>query len=174
MGKKYVLKGFKLPGVEKLAHDTVVMENKAGTGGGRHLMLDIWDSTQDHPDELKDLRPFVAAMLQVFEAQMKSVTIRNYRVEHRVYVMDKEEFVGRIHDDSCEFTIIWYYHIDPDIVGGALRFFDDDGTREIDSFTPAQNDLLILDGVHALGPMSAKRSDTRRSILIVQINSEES
>jgi len=54
-------------------------------------------------------------MIRVFEERKPDVKIRNYRIEHRVYILDEEKFIGRIHDDSCEFSLVLYYRIDSGI-----------------------------------------------------------
>jgi hypothetical protein len=163
----------KLPSIKALEHDDVVMENKSGNGGGKHLMFDIWDSTTDPIEDQKHLAIFVDKMMEYFKSAMKSVKIENYRVEHRVYIMNKEEkFIGKIHDDSCEYSVILYYRIDDGIVGGTLHFYDDDAKIILDSHTPKLGDLVILSGVHAIGELSATLPNSKRSILILQINSE--
>lgn len=174
MGKLFVTKGFLkgLPDVSTLDHTKVIMDHQVGFGGGKHLIRDIWDSTLDNIKDQNKMAPFVNAMLKCFQTHNKNIVIRNYRIEHRVYVLDEEKFIGKIHDDSCEYSIILYYRIDDQIQGGELNFYDDDGETILDVHKPNVGDLVILNGVHAVGEMYTK-SEATRSILIVQINSED-
>ncbi len=173
MGKLLVVSNlFKDLDPKAIEHNDVIMENKAGRGGGQHLMLDIWDSRNDDIKDQKHLQPVVLRMLEIFETFNPALKVRNYRIEHRVYIVDDEKFTGRIHDDSCEYSILLYYRIDSDIKGGVLYFYDDDAEHIIDSYIPNTGDLVILDGVHALGELYATTIATR-SIIIVHINSED-
>jgi hypothetical protein len=158
--------------ISELEDTDPIMENKVGVGGGQHLMLDIWDSNLDDPSELKHLRPVVKVIMSCFTKLMPDVKIRNYRVEHRVYVLDAEPFVGMIHDDSCEYSAIFYYRIDDSIRGGPLLFYDDEGSKVLETYQPVVGDIVILNGVHAVGSVHAEPSG-RRTIIILQINSEE-
>jgi hypothetical protein len=162
----------KLPSIQDLEHDNVIMENKVGDGSGRHLMLDIWDSTNDLIEDQKYLAVFVTIIMEYFKTALKTVKIANYRLEHRVYIMDEESFIGKIHDDSCEYSVILYYLIDDEIVGGELNFYDDDATMILDCYQPKVGDMVILSGVHAVGKLYATKKYAKRCILILQINSE--
>lgn len=104
---------------------------------------------------------------------MYAISIDNYRIEHRVYILDDEKFVGRIHDDSCEYSLVLYYRIDKDVRGGRLNFYDDDAKNIVDFHDPQVGDLVILNGVHAVGELYAISNKSVRSIIIVHINSEE-
>ncbi len=159
--------------VKKIEHDNIVMENKSGIGGGKHLMLDIWDSREDDEKDQQNLKPFVDPMMVYFRKKMPHIKIKNYRIEHRVYEMDKDEtFTGRVHDDSCEYSMVLYYRIDENIQGGVLHFYDDDGKIITNSYHPKVRSLVIFNGVHSVGKLSASKL-SRRSIIIIQINSED-
>ncbi len=166
------IKSKELPSIKELEHDNLIMENKVGVGFGIHLIKDIWDSTIDSLQELTYLAPFVKKMMDIFTHNFKDVKIDNYRVEHRVYIMDKNSFIGKVHDDSCEYSVILYYRIDNAIVGGTLHFYDDEAETILDSYTPHVGDLVVLNGVHAIGELYATIPNQKRSILILQINSE--
>ena len=162
----------KLQNISELEHNHVIMHNKAGYGGGQHLMRDIWDSTIDDPIDQKYLTPFIKKIMTYFTSVMTEVKIRNYRIEHRIYIMDETPFTGQLHDDSCEYSAVLYYRIDDDIQGGQLLFYDDDANHIIDTYQPTVGDLVIFNGVHSVGPLYAKKTATR-SIIIVHINSED-
>jgi len=55
MGKLHVVHHFCKDLCVSIEHTNVVMEHKAGTGGGQHLLRDIWDSRQDEVKEQKGL-----------------------------------------------------------------------------------------------------------------------
>ncbi len=174
MGKLCVVSGqFKDLDPKIVEHNNVIMENKAGDGGGRHLLLDIWDSRNDDIKDQQHLQPIVGRMLEIFRICKPTLEIRNYRIEHRVYMMNEEKFTGRIHDDSCEYSILLYYRIDADIRGGQLHFYDDEAKHVIDVYTPHTGDVVILNGVHALGTLFATTTNATRAIIIVQVNSED-
>jgi hypothetical protein len=113
----------------------------------------VWDSTIDLIEDQKYLVVFVTIMMEYFKSALKTINIDNYRVEHRVYIMDEESLIGKIHDDSCDYSVILYYLIDDDIVGGELNFYDDDATMILDSYQPKVGDMVILEGVHAVGKL---------------------
>ena len=77
-------------------------------------------------------------MMKHFQENMQSVIIRNYRIEHRVYIMDE------VNDDSSEYSMVFYYRIDKEIRGGQLIFYDDDGEEILDTFQPKQGNLVIF------------------------------
>jgi len=173
MAKFHVIANFcKDLRLETIEHDNVVMENKAGKGGGLHLLRDIWDSRQDDESSQNALHSLVAQMIHAFKKLKPDVVIKNHRIEHRVYILDEEKFVGRIHDDSCEYSLLLYYRIDSDIRGGTLNFYDDDAEKITDSHVPSTGDLVIFAGVHALGEVYAVKKAIR-SVVIVHINSED-
>lgn len=157
--------------IAPLEHNNVVMHNKAGQGGGDHILRDIWDSTVDSIDDQQYLAPAAQQMLAYFRGVMPDVVIRNYRLEHRIYIMDNVPFVGKMHDDSCEYSVVHYYRIDPDIRGGLLHFYDDD-ERALDVYTPKVGDTVVFTGLHSVGELSAVKPATR-SIIICHINSED-
>lgn len=112
-------------------------------------------------------------MMKHFQENMKSVIIRNYRIEHRVYIMNEVNFKGIIHDDSCEYSMVLYYRMDKEKRGGQLLFYDDDGEEILDIFQPTQGNLVIFSGVHSVGELCSTTSKATRSILIFHINSED-
>ena len=173
MGKLHVLAKFSQDlHLETIEHDGIIMEHKSGEGGGKHLIRDIWDSQLDEIGEQRGLQTIVGEMIDTFK-KLYAISIDNYRIEHRVYILDDEKFVGRIHDDSCEYSLVLYYRIDKDVRGGRLNFYDDDAKNIVDFHDPQVGDLVILDGVHAVGELYAISKKSVRSIIIVHINSEE-
>jgi hypothetical protein len=161
-----------------LRHDRVVMENQAGEGGGQHLLKDIWDSTTDTIEEQGELQTIIQKLISEFKKVCPKIVINNYRVEHRVYLFDyqSQPFIGKVHDDSCEISAVYYYRIDSGIVGGDVIFYKEDSAELsiIDQYTPKVNDLLILDGIHSVSKLLCTSHQLKtRGIVILQINSED-
>lgn len=136
-------------------------------------MCQIWDSRQDSDSELGPLEPFVSEMLRHAIAVLPHVSVHNYRLEHREYVMGAESFVGAMHDDSCEYSVLYYPRIDSGIVGGELQFHDQNTYEVISSYLPRVGDLLVITGLHPVATLSTTQEDQVRTILIMHINSEE-
>jgi len=156
----------------------VVMDNKAGMGGGAHILRDIWDSTTDAVEAQADahLNRVAEAMLTTFRETVPACVITNYRLEHRIYEFKTGDavFQGAMHDDSCEYSVVFYYRIDAGISGGSVQFFDADTELPSTCFVPTQGDMLVLQGLHAVSDLGIcpDIATATRSIVILHINSE--
>lgn len=140
--------------------------SQLGDGGGEHIACgQIFEIDNINITRYKFYKKTVDMMLKFFIKQMPNIKINNYSLEHRIYKMNNEEFIGDIHNDCCEYTIIYYYHIDNTIEGGDLGFYSEDKLYEI--YSPKQGDIIIFSGDHQVLKLNGKGY---RKILTVFIN----
>jgi len=160
---------------------------KIGEGGGQHIILfQGYLSCDDFPKYLVKLTKF---MLCLFEKEFPNVQIINIYTEHRLYIFDDKPFIGTIHHDRAQYTVLCYLDIGTDIVGGELAFYNGKcGVDEFDnhdvhvhnhvmmhgtfagSIKPKIGDIVIFNGLHSITKTYASGKSNRRAIWALFIN----
>jgi hypothetical protein len=154
-----------------------------GAGGGIHNVLfqgDITSSFVDSPDSSDSLSdrskvpPYffrlTKKMLDIFSKALPSVNVEELYAEHRMYFFDHIPFYGEIHDDCSQYTIICYYDIGSDVIGGELGFFDKDESYMIEKIKPVTGDIVIFNGYHGVLKTFAKGPDNKRCVWTICVN----
>jgi hypothetical protein len=142
-----------------------------GSGGGKQLVFaqGILDdpATFDGSGYTKaDYIPILDQMLQHFKSKYPQGEIKTKWMEHRVYLMNGEVFEGDVHDDCSEYTVIYYYRIDPGIIGGSLDLINKDG-KVITTLEPKEGDMKIFCGDHQVKTLTGHGV---RGIITLMIN----
>ena len=138
-----------------LGLNSTLFKNSLGNDIGLHINTIIADASIPEECDEKDLNiieefdDIITKMLQCFKEQYPNNIIKNYSLEHRLYVMNDHEkcFEGNIHDDCCPYTIICYYHIGKNIKGGELKVYDENGNI-LNKRVPQSGDIIIFSGEH--------------------------
>lgn len=143
------------------------------TGAGIDMQRDVDTDLQSSGTPMY-LQPFVNVMVDQFKQVYPNVSFGNYMIEQRSYVMGETPFIGKLHDDNCDYTIICYYEIGSGIRGGKLNLFNDNN-KLLTTYTPVAGSIKIFSGKHSVSRLyatagSATNEQNRRSILTVFVN----
>jgi hypothetical protein len=143
--------------------------SKLGIGGGEHLVNQIFHYQKDKFEQIKKYTQIVELMLSEFQRKFPDVQINDYSLEHRRYVFEvsDEKFIGEIHDDCSQYTLIYYYRLDEGIKCEGLNLINTINDTINETLIIQQNDLICFSGTHGVKDISGNGV---RAIITLWIN----